>query len=248
MRRSGVSRATCSQITGFTLVELLVVIAIIAILTGLLLPALNMARMTAKQLTCLSHMKQISLAWSYYHDDHNWLPPYNVCVWRDLLSPSMDSDSWWPTLLQPYVGEAPKPSSLSSNPLSVHSLIKKNGLFWCPAWEDNGDSAWFCAYGMHLFGVGGGKWPYSSSYPPTFKLSQVSEPSVMLVLTDSDDTPDGRPNFGYVYVQYNRGVNYRHSKRTNVLFADGHAAGMGKADLHSVPSPDCRERGPWKFK
>ena len=55
----------------FTLIELLVVIAIIAILASLLLPALRGARGTARQITCLSQMRQIHLAVAMYADDNN---------------------------------------------------------------------------------------------------------------------------------------------------------------------------------
>jgi prepilin-type N-terminal cleavage/methylation domain-containing protein len=101
--RRATHRSGC---TAFTLIELLVVIAIIAILASLLLPALAKAKGKAKQVNCLSNLKQVGVALNLYMDDNQGYYPF-VSVAASTVDPTDTSGGKvnWTKTLGPYMAK-----------------------------------------------------------------------------------------------------------------------------------------------
>ena len=125
---------------GFTLIELLVVIAIIAILIGLLLPAVQKVREAANMTKCQNNMKQIGLAMHSYRNDQTYFPPAFV-----------SGENWgWEVMLLPYVEQnnlyevlAPIGSTLAVGPNTTTPVIS---TYLCPSDNPTTTNSYFSGY------------------------------------------------------------------------------------------------------
>ena len=209
---------TGAALRRFTLVELLVVIAIIAILAGLLLPALSSSRDRARQAVCLGNIREVTLMHLFYADANN-----------GFFCPAWDAsfDSWESSANHrgPGILARVVPDSSAAKGRVFECPSAKSTLLLNPAW-----TARFAGYGMnYLLSFG-----RVSASPPNYRfcrIQNVKTPSRLVILADAAcflAGAAGRPSPTAFLYNPSSGkggyADFRHSGACTAAFVDGHAA------------------------
>jgi prepilin-type N-terminal cleavage/methylation domain-containing protein/prepilin-type processing-associated H-X9-DG protein len=221
----------------FTLIELLVVISIIALLIGILLPALASARHSAWTIQCAANQRQVFVAMSAYSQNHkDWIAPIVMKV--------DGNNRFWP------VGLGMEVLNMQVFDFSTNG-VRPPGIFACPASEhvmdggvksDWGRSNWIC----RIYGDGG--------TDVEIRNADMIKPGSLLALADSDNRelsftlapPNGIPS------TFN--LNGRHkgnlapdnkNNLVNVAYFDGHVVRTAIKELPTDSSTNDHKRAPW---
>ena len=211
---------------GFTLIELLVVIAIIAILAGMLLPALAKAKLKAGGIRCMSNDKQLGLAWILYAHDFN-----DYCLGPE---PTAIAPAWCQGSVVG-VPDAVDDRYITNSP--TYKYLSSKEVFHCPA-----DIAGLKyqnklvlrnrSYAMNAFmGATATSWVNNNSHFKTArKLDDMHAPSQIYNLVDEHENSINDSHFfpfndlrNYGNQKWLDAPSGRHGNAAGFSFGDGHA-------------------------
>ena len=214
--------------SAFTLVELLVVVSVIALLVGILLPALGSARRAGRAAACLSNLRQTTLALlTYATADGGGLVPLVQS------QPGEAGRAWWFGFEPKPYRAVDRPIELDGSPLAPYADGVFAGGLACPDFpaDDPGFNPKFATRSAH-YGYNGGLAPPASSGLPTRRLVEVRDAAGTFAFADAVHQDFDRTRFNEPHeVAYrcpaavSGAAHHRHPNRTaNISFIDGHAA------------------------
>ena len=212
---------------GFTLIELLVVIAIVALLMGILLPALGRAREQARKIACLSNMRQMGVAVQTYLIDSEYrLPPSSCHI--------DDPNDHWLRILTGYTRE--------------------QLLFRCPSdtardfvdWDrplDEQEEARYSSFAVNAL-LDPIHYRYGAQRNRYNNINQIHRPAYCVWISEAPDTEsfdladhihpemwEGSAEYARQFIAWDR-----HKKTSNYLFADGHAENLSFEETYTWPT------------
>lgn len=248
---------------------IIVVVAIIAILAGMLLPALSAARDKATSSSCMARLKQIGTADAMYQADFEFFCPINYTMGsgKSFMGESIDGKRFNYTAegyLTPYLKKAGSDNTLQTE-------VKTN-VFFCPDpgymehWAAVGtnkvDDGAAAGYGANAK-VHGRLFDYSTLGPTLVRPGKVEHPSTIASFGDCAGKAMGSITDSTTWAELftssltNKTTHFRHGKFANVIWADGHASAAAPAYLAAeglkiggidpVDSSSATESYDWKF-
>lgn len=248
MKSFSEKRKNCRD--NFSLIELLVVIAIIAILAGLLLPALNQAREVAKKSSCSSNLKQFGTAAFLYENDFD---SWRVCLAANGAGTFYTKPTFYHELA-PYigVGNALQPIGSSTwHPLNANThLVPK--VFHCPSFvstiaERSGGYAISWMLGRYNESSKASErrmknncinyWDNSEALT---KQTTSYSPSKVMYFGDNGGAQSDQVKFLIVAYNYLETLTARHNGLGNYVFTDGHVGNMWRPTVVIVKQTSAR--------
>ncbi len=199
----------------FTLIELLVVIAIIAVLAGMLLPALARAKEKARATGCNNQMRQIGLAVCLYADDNADEFP------RSQHSAFAHGQLTWGRAMAPQLGV---------RGASWTNLLQ--GLYHCPT--DRRPTPW--SYGQNVYFELGTDDDYSGKPASWRRMTSIPKPCATVIYAENATSADHiMPHFWTSAADAAEVDSRRHSGRANYTFVDGHAQSLELKNTFDPP-------------
>lgn len=215
----------------FTLVELLVVVAIIAILAGMLLPALNNARRMAKKIDCVNNLKQWGVGFTLYTDNYKEYFPLRYGYTENYPTGATDVLNWWKVIGRDILKQGMSPSAPNYISISGRGKLCCREVVFGSQYRRTGavlSTQYAYQYNTSFAS------PTVSGKPP-YRIAKFKQPSAAAIVADGWEQVDyfDRWYSSFSMADYNTWhFQNRHGNAANILRGDFHVDSVDAGKIH----------------